>query len=392
MFEWNNQRNIMLFNSPTLRMEEETVIKAISRMHKELRYSLSTPVVWEGVLRRNAFARNIRGSNSIEGYLVSKDDAIAAAEGAEQPLTAKHESWRAVVGYQRALTYVCQLAKDPDFAFSEDYLRSFHFMMLQHDLLKRPGNYRPGMIYVRDEVKGENVYEAPPSSDVPKFMAELMAYLNSDKDSNHLPVKGAMAHLNLVMIHPYSDGNGRMARCLQTLVLSAEGIVDPVFSSIEEYLGRNSLEYYRVLADVGQGKWNPKNDTRPWIRFNLTAHYRQAGTALRRMRIIAKLWDELEREVAKHGLPERAIFALSDAAMGLTVRSSSYREHTESSKVTASHDMNAMIGSGLLKAIGKARGRIYIGTDYLKSKLIEIAQKEPKLTTDPFAVGIQSIA
>ena len=381
----------MLFNSPKLGMEEESVIKAISRMHKELRYSLSTPVVWQGVLRRNALARNIRGSNSIEGYVVTKDEAIAAVDGADEPLTAEHASWMAVVGYQRALSYVCQLANDPNFSFSQDYIRSFHFMMIQHDLSKRPGNYRPGAIYVHDESKGENVYEAPPISDVPKLMGDLVAYLNSDRDANHLLIKGAMAHLNLVMIHPFSDGNGRMARCLQTLVLSAEGIVDPVFSSIEEYLGRNTLEYYEVLKEVGRGKWNPQNDTRSWIRFNLTAHYRQAGTALRRMRIIAKLWDELEREIAKYGLPERTIFALSDAAMGLTIRRASYLEHTESSKITASRDMKAMIRTGFLQATGAARGRIYRGTDYLRSKLIEIAQKEPKLTTDPFAQGIQII-
>jgi len=57
--------------------------------------------------------------------------------------------------------------------------------------------------------------------------------------------------------------------------------VAPVFSSIEEYLGRNTQDYYNVLADVGQGSWNPENDARPWVRFCLTAHYRQARTHLR---------------------------------------------------------------------------------------------------------------
>ena len=52
-----------------------------------------------------------------------------------------------------------------------------------------------------------------------------------------------MAHLNLAMIHPFSDGNGRLARCLQTLLLAREQIVSPVFSSIEEYLGQNTQAY-----------------------------------------------------------------------------------------------------------------------------------------------------
>jgi len=86
-----------------------------------------------------------------------------------------------------------------------------------------------------------------------------------------------MAHLNLVMIHPFRDGNGRMARCLQSLVLARGGVLSPMFMSIEEYLGRNTHNYYNVLAQVGGGSWQPERDTRPWIRFILTAHLRQAG-------------------------------------------------------------------------------------------------------------------
>src|SRR5687767_8009543 len=57
---------------------------------------------------------------------------------------------------------------------------------------------------------------------------------------------------------------------LQTLVLARGQIVAPVFSSIEEYLGRNTQAYYDVLAEVGQGAWNPERDARPWLRFCLT--------------------------------------------------------------------------------------------------------------------------
>ena len=89
-----------------------------------------------------------------------------------------------------------------------------------------------------------------------------------------------MAHLNLAMIHPFKDGNGRMARVLQTLVLARERAGRPEFSSIEEYLGRNTDAYYAILQQVGQGRWNPHRDALPWVRFCLIAHYRQAATLL----------------------------------------------------------------------------------------------------------------
>ena len=381
----------MLFKSPILGAEEEGVIKAISHMHKALKYSLSTPSRWEGVLRRNAFARAIQGSNSIEGYVVTKDDAIAAAEG-EEPISAQHDTWLAVTGYRNAMTFVLQLSKDPDFEFNEGFLRSLHYMMLQHDLTKHPGNWRPGSIYVRDEAKGINVYEGPSVELVHKLIPELIVYLNSPRDEGHMLIKGAMAHLNLVMIHPFSDGNGRMARCLQTLVISQKGVCDPTFSSIEEYLGRNTQDYYAVLGEVGQGKWNPQNDTRPWIRLNLTAHYRQAGTALRRARLISKLWEELEREMRKHRLPDRTIFALSDAAMGYRIRSSHYRRIAEVSGVVASRDLRAIVNAGLLVAKGERRGRLYIATEYLRILAQKIRETEPKDIDDPFVSGVMMIA
>ncbi|HEX2715379.1 MAG TPA: Fic family protein, partial [Candidatus Acidoferrales bacterium] len=200
--------------------------------------------------------------------------------------------------------------------------------------------------------------------------------------------KAAMAHLNLVMIHPFSDGNGRMARCLQTLVLSSEGLVDPTFYSIEEYLGRNTQDYYDVLATVGKGKWNPQNDTRPWIRFNILAHYRQAGTLLRRTRIIAKLWDELENEIKKKGLPDRVIGALSDAAMGLHVRSANYRHFADVSKVVASRDLRAAVEAGFLVPSGEKRGRIYSATTSLRSLALKIRETEPRRIPDPFETKI----
>jgi Fic family protein len=381
----------MVFKSPELRKEELDVITAIAKMHKSVKYSLSTPSRWEGVLRRNMFARAIRGSNSIEGYLVTAEDAIAAAEG-DEPLEAGEETWHAVTGYRNAMTYVLQLAKDSSFIFNDGFLRSLHFMMLYYDLVKHPGNWRPGPIYVRDEGKAENVYEGPKAETVSKLIAELIDYLNGSQDSGHALIKAAMAHLNLTMIHPFSDGNGRMARCLQTLVLAAKGIVDPTFCSIEEYLGRNTQTYYDVLAEVGRGKWNPQRDTRPWIRFNLTAHYRQAGTLLRRTVLIKKLWDELEIEIKKRGLPDRVIGAVADAAMGFRVRSATYRHFSQVSKVVASRDLRAGVESGLLVATGERRGRIYRASDEIRALAVKIRGSEPKGIPDPFQKGLTLIS
>lgn len=373
----------MLFKSEELTPAECEVIARISEARKALKYNLATPRRWTGLLRRNTLARAIRGSNSIEGYNVTAEDAIAAAAG-EEPLDANHESWMAVTGYRNAMTFVLQLAKDPNFKYSEGFIRGLHFMMIQHDLSKNPGNWRPGSIYVRDEARGEVVYEGPEVEMLPRLVDELIEYLNSDNCPDAL-IKGAMAHLNLVMIHPFSDGNGRMARCLQTLVLAREGILESEFSSIEEYLGRNTQEYYNVLAETAEGSWKPKNSTRAWVRFNLTAHFRQASTLLMRTRLMASLWEQLEVTIQRLSLPERVIFAVADAAIGYRVRNSNYRGIAEISDVMASRDLKAAVDAGLLIPAGERRGRLYVGSEGIKNLFLKLRQENIKHVADPFA-------
>jgi len=194
-------------------------------------------------------------------------------------------------------------------------------------------------------------------------------------------VRAAMAHLNLVMIHPFSDGNGRMARCLQTVVLAREGIIDPWFSSIEEYLGANNQAYYDVLGSIGRGTWSPQNDARPWLHFCLTAHYRQAKTLLKRSREMQRIWDEIEQIVAASSLPERVQLVLSDATLGYRVRNATYRSAADISETLASRDLKLLVERGLLIPDGTNRGRSYLGSQVLKD--IRDRTREPKTIEGP---------
>jgi Fic family protein len=195
-----------------------------------------------------------------------------------------------------------------------------------------------------------------------------------------------------VMIHPFRDGNGRMARCLQSLVLARQGILAPVFMSIEEYLGRNTNQYYAVLAHVGGGSWRPERDARPWVRFILTAHLRQVGTLLQRVRESEELWMRVEKLVQTHGLHERNTTALFDAAMGMRVRRSTYRANLmemgeELSEQAASRDLRQLVAAGLLDAEGEKRGRFYVASPNVRRLSKDIRNsRDPRDDSDPFAV------
>ncbi len=374
----------MLFSPPLLERRDQDVLEGIEAHRASLRSFLSTPRRWQGQLRRNLRARAVRGSNSIEGYDVSLDDALALVEG-EEAVDADERTVMEVVGYRNAMTYVQRLADDPHFRLDESLLRSLHFMMLGHDLSKGPGGYRLGSIFVRDEDLDETVYEGPDAQLVPDLMTELVDQVR-DQLASDTPVfvTAAMAHLNLVMIHPFRDGNGRMARCMQTLILARNRILEPEFSSIEEWLGRNTATYYEVLAAVGMGRWRPENDALQWVRFNLRAHHMQAQTVLDRVNESEELWNRLYAVVADNKLPDRTMAALYEAALGYRVRRTRYQEEANIEDATAGRDLRVMTDRGLLVAKGATRGRFYQGSFDLRKIYRDLRSERPRRIIEPY--------
>ncbi|WP_394615254.1 Fic family protein [Lentzea sp. JNUCC 0626] len=371
----------MLFQTPELDTVDLAVIGQIDQFRNTMRFALREPRRWTGQLRRNLLAKAIQGSNSIEGYDVTDEDAVAAVEE-EEPLTADEATWAEIRGYRSAMSYVLQLADDPDFSLDQTLIRSLHYMMLSHDLSKSPGRYRSKPVFVVDEARGRVVYEGPEAEIVPELTEELVQAIRKDTDGPSF-VRAAMAHLNLVMIHPFRDGNGRMARCLQTLILAREQIVAPEFSSVEEFLGRSTPDYYAILAAVGAGSWNPGNDATPWVKFILRAHHIQAQVVVRRLKEASAIWSELDSIATEKGLPERSVAALFDASLGLRLRRSNYIKLTDVEDRTATRDLQAMTDAGLLVAKGERRGRVYAAAEPLLHIRRSVRSSQPGIV-DPY--------
>jgi Fic family protein len=371
--------------------EEDAALAKIEDLRQRLRFRVAQPRRWVGQVRRVLGARAIQGSNSIEGYNVSVEDALAAM-GGEEPGEATGEDWNAVSGYRRAMTYVLQLAHDEHFEYTPQIIRSLHFMMTEYTFQASPGLWRPGPIWIRNDATGDVVYEGPPADRVPPLIGELVEELTSDRDTPVI-VRAAMAHLNLVMIHPFRDGNGRMSRCLQTLVLARDQILESEFSSIEEYLGANTNSYYSVLGRVGGRTWNPDGDARPWVRYCLEAHFIQASSVLRRLQESEQIWTSLEALCERHQLPERALAALFDATLGMRIRNSSYRTALKSweeeiSNQLATNDLGAMVKAGLLERLGARRGTHYRATDTLQEiRANARGHRQPIDVESLFAIG-----
>lgn len=391
-----------IFATPELGPLDREVLRLIDELRADLGSRSAErlefgPRRWVGSLRRMALARAVQASNSIEGYNASLHDVVAAVDG-EPTLEASEETSLALSGYRDAMTYVMQVAADPAAEVDEGLLKALHFMMLKHDLAKSPGRWRGGWIGVRHEDSGELVYEGPPAQAIPELVEAMVWQLRESavgQSHQDAPapalVRAAMAHLNLVMIHPFRDGNGRMARCLQTLVLAREGLVAPALASIEEYLGHNTQAYYDVLAEVGAGRWSPRRNAAPWLRFCLTAHYRQAKTHLRRIEETERLWGECAALAQAKGLSERTVGGLMEAALGFRLRNPTYRSILAStagediSELTASRELKAMVDAGLLSALGERRTRHYLAEPQLTDLRERIrSERPPREDYDPY--------
>jgi Fic family protein len=199
-------------------------------------------------------------------------------------------------------------------------------------------------------------------------MAEVVDWLEHGDLEAHVAVRGAMAHLHLVSVHPFRDGNGRLARITQSLVLAREGLLSPEFASIEEYLGRNTQDYYRVLQEVQGGSYRPSRVAKPWVEFCVEAHLAQAHRRLEQIEQAARRWAYLENLVEGRSWPDRLVIALEQALVGGTDRTR-YAAEAGISHASATNDLRRLLDAGFITQSGRGRNTRYQGSRSLRDAI-----------------------
>jgi Fic family protein len=377
----------MLFATPPLTSQDLQVIAEIDAFRAEFRHRLAEPRRWEGQLRRSLTAAAVRGSTHIEGYTITSEDAETLIAGGEISPEADDATRDAVTGYRDALTYIQRASAFTLFAWDHTLLSALHFMMTRtHDEVG-PGAYRTTGVWVSGGPNRPPVYTAPDPDQVPALMAELLQWLSEGDLDTPAVVRASMAHLNLVSVHPWRDGNGRMSRAVHTLVLAREGVLAPEFSSIEEWLGAddfNTREYYAALRTVQAGAWQPERDAHSWVRFALSAHHLQAQEVQRRFETASRLWLRLETLADQHHLDPRTVAALYAAAHG-HLRRTGYQAEEGLTRDQALGDLRTLRRLGLIEPVGHARTQRYIGGPRLRQARGEIhADVHADLYREPY--------
>lgn len=189
-------------------------------------------------LRRNNRIRSIYSSLAIEANPLTLDEVTAVING------------KLVLGSQKEIREVqnayaaYELLGNFD-PYSIQDLKKIHSVMTKF-LISESGTFRQGEEGVFDGNKC--IFIAPPARLVPQLMENLFEWLNKTKDELHLLIASSVFHYEFVFIHPFSDGNGRMARLWQTALLTEWR---PLFQylPLENQIQKFQNEYYESISE-----------------------------------------------------------------------------------------------------------------------------------------------
>ncbi|HTC59074.1 MAG TPA: Fic family protein [Solirubrobacteraceae bacterium] len=357
----------MIFQTPKVGSVLARRLAELDELRQRLGDQAGVAGPWLGSLRRQWRASSATSSIEIEGFRVPAEEAIAVASG-EGPGNSQDDNSMALSCYARAMDHVGVMSEDPAFRWVERVVLDLHFDACYFQKGRDPGQYRRGGIEVTSPGGGPPAYVGPPYEQIPKLMREVITWLDRGDLDAHVAVRAAMAHLHLVSVHPFSDGNGRISRIAQSLVLARGGLLSPEFVSIEEYLGRNTGRYYATLQKVQGGSYRPERDAAPWVRFCVDTHLEQAQRRLEQIAEAGKRWSFLEALIEQHEWPDRLVVALEQSLFHGADRTS-YAAEADVSQQTASNDLRRLLDAGLVVQQGNGRSTRYVASKSLRSDL-----------------------
>jgi Fic family protein len=185
-------------------------------------------------LRRVNRIRTVHGSLAIEGNTLSEDQISSIIQGKNvvAPIKEIQEVRNAIKAYDMFMKW------EP---LKQNDLLKAHAVLMA-GLLDSPGKYRYKGVGIMG--REDFVHMAPPANRVPQLMNDLFTWLK--KTDVHPLVAGSVFHYEFEFIHPFEDGNGRMGRLWQTLILSKW---NPLFADIpvESMVYANQQKYYNAL-------------------------------------------------------------------------------------------------------------------------------------------------
>lgn len=219
---------------------------------------------------------------------------------------------------------------------------------------------KEGPMQVVSNNKGQEIvyYEAPKASLIKKYMDEFLDWINKIDDTNPL-IKAAISHLWFITIHPFEDGNGRIARAVTEFMLAKAEKSSYRFYSMSAQIQKQKNEYYKVLENTQKGTLDATN----WIKWFLETILQALETSeimVSKIIFKAEHWMEFNKFPLDEN-QKKMINMLFDGFEG-NLTSSKWAKICKCSQDTASRSIKQLVEYGILKQQGSGRSTHYILT------------------------------
>lgn len=221
----------------------------------------------------------------------------------------------------------------------------------------RVGTFRNDEMHIISSKNGRDIihYEAPPHGEIKKQMKEFLSWFNA-KNNENLLLKSAIAHLWFVIIHPFDDGNGRLARTITEMAMAEAENTSLRFYSLSAQIQKEKKEYYRILEATTTGGL----DITAWLKWFFGCLARSientdhiVGKILRK----AEFWQKNSENIS-NTTQRQILNLLFDGFIG-NLTSGKVEKICKVSQDTATRLLKDLVNKGYLNIQGAGRSTHY---------------------------------
>ena len=332
-------------------------ISKIEAVEEVIRHAPILPL-WEKEFREDAIVRSVYHGTHIEGNMIGKDEAKDVLRGKD--VMARARDIQEIINYRKVIEFIDDEARKKLDNISEELILRLHKVIVEKILAAdQAGKYRVKQVVIRNSQTGAVTFRPPIPLEVPYLMKEFVSWVNrTTTEELHPILKAGIAHHELVRIHPFVDGNGRLARVIVTLILLMGGYDIRRFFSLEEYYDRDAVAYYENLQRSTSG------DMTVWLEYftyGASCEFERVKDKILRLSKDARLKEKFGgRQIY---LTERQVKVIEYIQEIGYVQNQAFASiFPEISEDSVLRDINDLIEKGLIKKIGKTKAARYVLT------------------------------
>lgn len=313
----------------------------------------------EAQLRRQAILRMAHTSTSIEGNKLAQFEVGKVIEG--KSVRAAQKDIKEVENYYQALKLLEEMSKTKNNITLEEILKLHKIIIDELVDKEKIGKFRPSDVYVLDDLgDGREMlrFKAPSANQVPKLLPDLLSWLKESKKRDvHPIIRAGILHLEFVSIHPFTDGNGRVARLLTQLQLYRDGWDFRKILVLEDYYNKDRLSYYNAEQGV-QGYHYKKNaDFTTWLEYFTTGFLVEAKKAMEQIKSIG--FGKVSKKSEQVFLDRDEIQIMDFLTTTGRITSEDVIDILGIAKRTAQLKLKKLLGNGLIKRHGSTTAIFY---------------------------------